>query len=416
MQATGLIVEYNPFHNGHNYHLNQSKIISNNQPTIAVMSGNFTQRGEPAIFDKWIRAKMAVQAGIDLVIELPLSYAIRSAEYFARGAILSLAYTGLVNKVVFGSEKGQLNTLEDIANLLVLEPTEFQDILKTNLNNGLSFPEARAKTIKKILGDEAFKAINKPNNILGIEYLKAIQEYNLPIQAKTIERKASNYHDEVPGNSEITSATAIRNLIYKNQIETALKYIPEFNHKLFKYIIQAEKGPARIKTWEEYTLFKIRSLTRDELLDIPAISYNLANSILNYRNEITNYNDLIDFLTSKTYPKSRITRALLQATLRLSKTKYKEHKLQEPAYLRILAVGKQGKDLLSEISDMAKVPTIIQPAKYLNEPEFNSSTSLKYQLSLDIHASNLYSLIIPAQSAKTGNKDFTERLIDLKDL
>ena len=416
MQATGLIVEYNPFHNGHDYHLKQSKLITDNQPVIAIMSGNFTQRGEPAIFDKWIRAKMAIQAGIDLVIELPLSYAIRSAEYFARGATLSLAHTGLVNNIVFGSEKGQLKILKAIASLLATEPPEFQNILKRNLNNGLSFPEARAETIKEILGDEAFKAINKPNNILGIEYLKAIKEYDLPIQARTIERKASNYHDETPGQSEIASATAIRNLVYKDQIEIAKSYIPEFNQNLFKSSIHTGMGPARLKTWEEYTLFKIRSLTRDELLDIPAISYNLANSILNYRNKITNYNDLINRLTSKTYPKSRITRALLQTSLRLSKAKYREHRLEEPAYLRVLAVGKKGENILSELANKAKVPVIIQPAEYLKEPDFNSSNRLKYQLSLDIHASNLYSLIIPAQSAKTGNKDFTQRLIALKDL
>lgn len=416
MQTTGLIVEYNPFHNGHNYHLNRSKTITDNQPVIAIMSGNFTQRGEPAIFDKWIRTKMAAKAGIDLVIELPVSYAIRSAEYFARGAILSLAYTGLVNKIVFGSEKGQLEILQYIASLLVSEPPEFQRKLKSYLNNGLSFPEARAEAIRKLLGEDAFKAINQPNNILGIEYLKAIKEYELPIQAETIERKDSNYHDKSPGQSDIASATAIRNLVYKNQIETALKYIPEFNQDLFKSTINSNQGPANQDTWAVYTLFKIRSLTKTELLDVPAISANLANSILSYRNEITNYHDLIASLTSKTYPKSRVARALLQATLRLSSSKYKEHNLESPAYLRILAIGEKGKSILSELSSKSKVPVIIQPAEYLDEPDFNSSDKLKYQLSLDIHASNLYSLIIPNKSARTGNRDFTERLIDLKDL
>ena len=416
MQTTGLIVEYNPFHNGHNYHLKQSKSITGNKPVIAIMSGNFTQRGEPAIFDKWIRSRMAVQAGIDLVIELPISYAIRSAEYFARGAVLSLAYTGLVDNIVFGSEKGQLNTLKEIASLLVSEPPEFQRILKQNLNNGRSFPEARAETIKELLGENAYSIINQPNNILGIEYIKAIKEYNLPIQAKTIERKNSNYHDRSPGQTDITSATAIRNLVYDNNLELASKYIPKFNRNFFEKTINSGKGPADYNTWADYTLFKIRSLTRDELLDIPAVSKNLANSILNHRNEVATYHDLISRLTSKTYPKSRISRALLQATLRLSHSKYNEHKLESPKYLRILAIGEKGKRILSKLSSKSKVPVIIQPAEYLNEADFNSSNRLKYQLSLDIHASNLYSLIIPDESARNGNRDFTERLIDLKDL
>ncbi|MFN2363813.1 MAG: nucleotidyltransferase family protein, partial [Halarsenatibacteraceae bacterium] len=225
MQTTGLIVEYNPFHNGHNYHLKQSKMLTDNQPSIAIMSGNFTQRGEPALFDKWVRSKMAVQAGIDLVLELPVTYAVRSAEYFARGTVLSLASTGLVNQIVFGSEKGQLQTLKKIARLLGSEPPEFKEKLKLNLNNGLSFPQARAEAIRELLGENAYQIISKPNNILGIEYLKAIKEYNLPVTAKTIERKDSNYHDPSPGLTDITSATAIRKLAYQGKIKTASNYI-----------------------------------------------------------------------------------------------------------------------------------------------------------------------------------------------
>ncbi|MGM0413829.1 MAG: nucleotidyltransferase [Bacillota bacterium] len=416
MQTTGLIVEYNPFHNGHNYHLKQSKIITDSQPAIAVMSGNFTQRGEPALLDKWIRSKMAIQAGVDLVLELPVSYAIRSAEYFARGAVLTLAYTGLVNKIVFGSEQGNLKILEEISSLLVSESSEFKKLIKSNLNNGLSFPQARAEVIREILGEDAYRIISKPNNILAIEYLKAIKKYNLPIQAKTIERKDSNYHDKSPGQTDITSATAIRKLVYNNKIKTATKYIPECNREIFINSILTGKGPASLETWKSYSLFNIRRLDQNELLDIPAISHNLANSILDLRNKVNTYSELIESLTSKTYPKSRIRRAVIQASLRLSKSKYRKLKLETPAYLRVLAIGSKGKNILSELADKARVPIIIQPANYLNIPDFNTSNKLKYQLSLDLNASNLYSLLIPDKTARTGNRDFTERLIDLKDL
>ena len=299
MQATGLIVEYNPFHNGHNYHLKQSKIITDNQPSIAIMSGNFTQRGEPALFDKWIRSKMSVQAGIDLVLELPATYAVRSAEYFARGAVLSLASTGLVNKIVFGSERGQLQTLKKIARLLVSEPLEFKEKLKLNLNNGLSFPRARAEVIRELLGEDAYQIISKPNNILGIEYLKAIKEYDLPVTAKTIARKDSNYHDQSPGFTDITSATAIRKLVYQGEIKTASNFIPESIQEIFINTIASGKGPARLKTWQNYSLFNLRSLNQNELKDTPAISDNLANSILNLRNEVNTYPELIEKFKQK---------------------------------------------------------------------------------------------------------------------
>ncbi|MFW5789670.1 MAG: nucleotidyltransferase [Bacillota bacterium] len=415
MQTTGLIVEYNPFHNGHNYHLKESKIITDNQPSIAIMSGNFTQRGEPALFDKWVRSKMAVQAGVDLVLELPTTYAIRSAEYFARGAVLSLASTGLVNKIVFGSEKGQLQILKKISSLLVSEPPEFKEKLKQNLKSGLSFPQARAEAIRELLGEEAYKIISKPNNILGIEYLKAIKEYNLPIEAETIARIDSNYHDQSPGNTNITSATAIRKLVYQGKIKTASKYIPESNQEIFINNFDKNRGPARLKTWQSYSLFNIRSLDKNELLDIPGFGENLTNSILNLRNKVNTYPELIESLTSKTYPKSRIQRAITQASLRLNKSKYKKFNLIKPAYLRVLAVGEKGKVILSELAKTTKLPIIIQPADYLSFPDFNTSNKLKYQLSLDINASNLYSLIIPARTARNGNRDFTERLIDLKD-
>lgn len=415
MQATGLIVEYNPFHNGHNYHLKQSKIITDNQPSIAIMSGNFTQRGEPALFDKWVRSKMAVQAGVDLVLELPTTYAVRSAEYFARGSVLSLVSTGLVNKLVFGSEKGQLETLKKISTLLVSEPPEFKEKLKQNLKTGLSFPQARAEAIRKILGEDAYQIISKPNNILGIEYLKAIKEYDLPVEAKTIERKDSNYHDQNPGLTNITSATAIRKLVYQGKIKPASKYLPKSNQEIFINNLTAGRGPARLKDWQNYSLFNLRSLNQNELLDIPAISDNLANSILNLRNKVTTYPELLKKLTSKTYPKSRIQRAITQASLRLSKNKFKSLNLERPAYLRVLALGTKGKSLLSELAKTTELPLIIQPAEYLKLADLNSSDKLKYQLSLDINASNLYSLIIPAIRARNGNRDFTERLIDLTD-
>ena len=188
MKIVGLITEYNPFHNGHLYHLEKSKSITGCDYTVSVMSGNFLQRGEPALTDKWIRAKMAIDNGVDLVIELPTLYACQSAEFFAYGAIKLLDSLNVIDYVSFGSEVGSIKDLKKIASILVNEPKEFKDILRDTLKLGIAFPKARSQALKKYLTlknitiDNVEDILNNPNNILGIEYIKAL----LKIDSKII--------------------------------------------------------------------------------------------------------------------------------------------------------------------------------------------------------------------------------------
>ena len=212
MNVLGIVSEYNPLHSGHVYHIAASREKTGATHAVCVMSGNFVQRGEPAIVDKWARAKMALNSGIDLVIELPVVFACASAEIFARGAVRILNQTGIINYLCFGSEQGELETLKRIASVLAEEPSEFRTSLKKYLKQGLSFPAAREKALTGYLRDVPGGIMDKSNNILAIEYLKALITTGSGMEPVTIRRKGSGYQDSIITET-FSSATAIRNFL-----------------------------------------------------------------------------------------------------------------------------------------------------------------------------------------------------------
>ena len=222
----GIIAEYNPFHNGHLYHLLKSKEEAKADSVIAVIGGNFTQRGEPSLLDKWCKAEMAIANGADLVIELPVLYSISSAENFADGAIKVLSSLKIVDTISFGTEYEDLNKLNIVANTLFKEPKEYKDFLSKYLKDGKSFPKARELALIKYLQDSEYSSIiSSPNNILGIEYLKALKKYSSKISPINIKRIDSG-HLSLDYSSEFASATAIRNLVYSNRLKDVKSYIP----------------------------------------------------------------------------------------------------------------------------------------------------------------------------------------------
>ncbi|MCJ0374438.1 hypothetical protein C4007_08045, partial [Clostridioides difficile] len=245
MNILGLIVEYNPFHNGHIYHLSKSIEKTNATHTVAIMSGNFLQRGEPALFDKYTRAKIAVENGVDLVIELPTLFACQSAEIFSHGAITILNSLNCINSICFGSEEGNTEILYNIAEILANEPNEFKLLLKKYLDDGLLFPTARANAlfdyihqdkknnfIQNYSKEQLSKTLNSSNNILGIEYIKNLIHLNSSIKPFTISRVQSEYNSEEI-ESDICSATAIRTSLKENTDLFHLKnVIPEKTYNI----------------------------------------------------------------------------------------------------------------------------------------------------------------------------------------
>ena len=221
----GIIAEYNPFHNGHLYHLQRSKELTNSEFSICVMGGNFAQRGDVSIIDKWTKAEMALNNGVDLVIELPTIYNISSAENFADGAIKILNSLKIVDFVSFGSEVGNINTLDTIAEVLVHEPKEYITMLNHELKAGNSFPKAREKALLLYLNDlrRYTNVLSEPNNILGIEYLKALKKHKSLIRGVTIARENTG-HKDLKLRKNFASASAIRDYIYQNKFNELRKY------------------------------------------------------------------------------------------------------------------------------------------------------------------------------------------------
>lgn len=214
----GIVSEYNPFHNGHILHFKKSLELTKADFTIAIMTGNFAQRGEPALTDKWSKTEMALRQGIDLVIELPTIYSISSAENFATGSIKILNSLGIIDYLSFGSEIGQIKPLNDVASILAKEPKEFSNILKSQLKSGLSYPKAREIAMQVYFGNSPIymEALQNPNNILGVEYLKALKKTNSSITPVTVKREYSEYNSSKIKNG-ITSASGIRDMLQNDK-------------------------------------------------------------------------------------------------------------------------------------------------------------------------------------------------------
>ncbi|MGN1301851.1 MAG: nucleotidyltransferase family protein [Clostridia bacterium] len=260
----GIVSEYNPFHLGHLYHLQKSKEIVNPDYTVAVMSGNFVERGDTAIVDKWSRAEMALNNEIDLVIELPLVYSISSAENFAMGSIKILDSLNMDTTVSFGSECGQISILNEIAQVLVKEPPEYLSILNHELSLGVSFPKAREHALLMYLNDirKYANILSESNNILGIEYLKAIQKQKAKLSAVTIKRKGAKYNSTSLDGS-YPSATAIRQGIING--ENLEKYMPNTSYKILQDKITKNEFVPGIATFEQAILYRLRTMSTQEI-------------------------------------------------------------------------------------------------------------------------------------------------------
>ena len=259
----GIICEYNPFHNGHLYHLNASKKMTNSDYSIAILSGNFTQRGEPSIVDKWAKTKMAIESGIDLVIELPTLYSISSAEYFAFGSIRLLEMLGIVDFVSFGSECEDISVLNDIANVLCEEPKEYKTLLSHELAKGVSFPKARETALMMYLNNvrRFANVLSSPNNILGIEYLKALKRLNSHMKPITIKRTSAGHNEnKIRANSKIASGTAIRNLCQSSDISLLQNVMPQSSFRILNENIRKGNIVKNLSSFDKEMIFFFNSL------------------------------------------------------------------------------------------------------------------------------------------------------------
>ena len=402
-RVIGVVAEYNPFHNGHYYHLQATKEITGAEYCVAVISGNFTQRGDTSIVNKWAKAYMAICGGADLVIELPTVYSISS------GAVKILDNLKVVNAISFGAEANDFATLNNIANVLYEEPKAYTNILSHELKKGISYPAARENALMMYLNDikRYANTLSSPNNILAIEYLKALKIQKSKLEPIMIKRKKVYYNDNKIVD-DFASATAIRKLLQDGEYANLRKVIPRSSYTIIGQ--ESRKGGMvlSLAKYEKEIIYALRKMTVEEIADLPDVSEGLQFAIKNAANEANNLKDLISNIKSKRYTQTRIQRILLYALLGIDK-KLMENSRKVVPYVRVLGFTQKGKSLLSEISRRnPKLNIITSLKKYMNQNQ-NKNKVLAEMLEKDIFATDVYTLGYIGDSK--ANLDFTNNMI-----
>ncbi len=408
-KVLGIIAEYNPFHNGHLHHLIESKKLVGADYTVAVISGNFAQRGDTSLIDKWSKAEMAIQNGVDLVLELPLIYSISSAENFAEGSIKILNSLKIVDCLSFGSELCDLEILNEFANVLYYEPKEFVSLLNHELQKGFSYPKARENALLIYLNDirKYANVLTSPNNILAIEYLKALKKFKSPISPITIQRKKVGYNDTsiVDG---FASATTIRKIALTNDVWSLRKVMPKSSFDIMYECLRSGRTVPSLATFEREILYNLRRMTLAEIADLPDVSEGLEHLIKNAANSCNTIDELVNIIKSKRYTSTRLKRIFLYSLLGITKKDIQTSRKIDP-YIRVLGFNEKGKELLSAITHTnPKLDIITSVKKFIDT---TSNRNLRIMLQKDIFATNIYTLGYDYDSL--ANLDYTHKIVDL---
>ena len=405
MKAVGLVTEYNPFHNGHLYHLNKAMELTGADISVAVMSGDFVQRGEPAVLDKYTRTSMALNSGVNLVVELPVNYAVSSAESFAAGALKILDYIK-ADSIAFGSESGDIERLSKLAHILCdNEDTLYKEISKYTAN-GISYAAARQKVVEKLTDKDTAAMLTSSNNILAVEYLKAIIKNNYAIKPYTVQRQGDSYND-TDIRSEYASATALRGNLKADNIS---KYIPvkaglilssntnyiypdDITEALFTRLLDILFASGYDKNVFIENVMQYPDVSKEIAGRLYKSAMDMITRTVSQRSESKDnwafsFGSLCEHIKTKEVPLSRIKRALVRITLGLDK-KHME-KYSNAPYIRVLGFDKKGQEYLSYIRKTVEVPLITKTADY------------KEMLLDDIHAANIYNMIV---AGKYGVKE-----------
>lgn len=381
LSILGIIAEYNPLHSGHLYHLQTAKKLIRPEATIAVMSGSFTQRGEPALIDKWSRAQMALAAGIDLVVELPTAWATSSAPNFAAGATRLLAAAGATD-ICFGSELGQIEPLQQIASILLQEPALYRSALKSSLKKGNSFAQAQGEALEASLGHPYAAIFQEPNNTLAVHYLRSIMQNDLPLLAHTIKRLGS-YHDTA-ASEDLLSASAIRRLVIAGHAPCGM---PEYALAILREQIAAKHGPV---SWHDLAplLFYRFRLLKKEAADYPEAGEGLGERLWQAARITNNWDELMEISKTRRFPQTRIQRVLTYVLLDISRTRLALIDIERtPPYLRVLGLNAAStpiRDLLKH----SQLPVVYAAA---TAPK-KAARRLQRCLELDIQATDVHTL------------------------
>ncbi|RUL55922.1 nucleotidyltransferase [Lysinibacillus antri] len=379
MKAVGVIVEYNPFHNGHFYHVEQTRNASSADVVIAVMSGQFLQRGEPALVDKWHRAKMALLGGVDLVIELPYVFSTGNATIFAEGATKLLNAIGC-ESFAFGSEQGTIEPFLNTLSLLRSEEEEYNALIKQFISTGISYPQSLYLAYEKLKNEHpnTYIDLSQPNNILGYHYIEAVNRFNLSIQPLTIQRVQAGYHDDINTNLTIASATGIRKSIFETKsIHEVESYVPKAT---FKELESWKHKHTQFTNWDSFwslLRYAILRNTPEQLSLFADVSEGIEHALIKAARKSDSFAEFMSNIKSKRYTWTRLQRMITHIFTGI--TKEALHQFDEPTYIRLLGMTGKGQKYLSEHKKSFTLPLISRVAS-TKDP----------MLALDIRASEMY--------------------------
>ena len=397
MQTTGMIIEYNPLHNGHLYLLEETRrILGPDTAVVGVMSGDFVQRGDFAVVRRHARARAAVESGMDLVLELPLPWAIGSAERFADGGVGVLEATGVVDHLAFGSECGEAAALQHLAGILC--SAEFPAALKEELATGVSFAAARQRAVEHLAGAADAALLGEPNNILGVEYCKSLLRRESSVRPMTIRRKGTGYHGtELEGTRP--SATMLRGLLRGGAREQALSLMAPAMRRVYEEEERCGRAPVLLETCERAILSRLRAMEEADFAPLDEGREGLYHRLYEASRTAARLEEVLDAAKTKRYAHARLRRMVLGAWLGMTG----DDCPREIPYLRVLAANQTGRELLSRMKKTAAVPVITKPQHIRRlGPE------AQRLFELESRAADLYALAYPDLSAAVGGSLWRE--------
>ena len=364
MKAVGLVVEYNPFHYGHLYHLEKSKEITGADIVIAAMSGNFLQRGEPALVSKWARTEMALKSGVDLVFELPYAFAVQKADTFANGAVSLLAAAGC-STICFGSESGNIEDFYHTHQFLNQHSQQYEKAIRYYLDQGNSYPKALSLAFDSLQLSENGIDLSKPNNILGFQYVSAAKRQNSSIKMETIQRKNADYHDEQLSNHSISSATSIRKALFSidHDISSIQSFVPKHS---FDLLLHYQKAYGSFHNWDMYwSYLKLLLLqsSKEDLKEIYEMEEGLENRLLKTALNTDTFSQFMNEIKTKRYTWTRLQRTLTHI---LTHTKKADMEIgnETVPYLRLLGMTEKGKTYLNTLKRACPLPIISKRSSF----------------------------------------------------
>ncbi len=396
MRVIGIISEYNPFHSGHRYQIEESKrVLGSDSMIVCVMSGNWVQRGDAALCDKWTRAAMALRGGADLILELPTPWAASSAETFATGGVSILDATGFVDTLSFGSECGVLAPLEEAAALL--SSPDYSVVLREYLNKGLSFPVARQSAARNLLGETA-QCLETPNNNLGVEYLRALARVGSSIQPHTLLRRGSAHDSDTMGQG-FASASKLRKELLSGERRSLLPYLSASDLDALSQV-----GLSSLSFAERAVFARLRSMCAEDFLSLPDCGEGLHHRLARAALEHHTLDELYTAVKSRRYTHARIRRLVLWAFLSITA----KDRPASPPYLRVLGMNRRGQSILKEMKRNARLPILTKPAhaKHLSQ-------EAKALFEVEARCTALYDLCRSDFGQRKGKLEYTENPVIL---